>query len=198
LGFSVSGRVSPEAEKLVPETTIELIVTGAFPVDVSVKDCVDLVLTFTLPKVTLVGLAVSAAVEAFSCSANVWETPFAVAVNVTVCAVVTAVAVAEKLALVAPAATVTDAGTVTALLLLARPTANPPLAAATLIVTEQVSVAAPVSEPLLHVSPVSAGIPVPLRLTMVDVPVDELLVSVSDPVSEPATVGSNCTVSVAV
>jgi len=67
----VSGRLSPEVEKLVPETTIELIVTGAFPVDVSVKDCVDVVLTFTLPNVTLVALAVSVDVAAPSASAKV-------------------------------------------------------------------------------------------------------------------------------
>jgi hypothetical protein len=62
----------------------------------------------------------------------------------------------------------------------------------------QLSVPAPVIEPLAQVSPVSTGTPVPLRLTTVDVPVDELLVSVSDPEVAPAAVGSNFTVSVAV
>ena len=106
--------------------------------------------------------------------------------------------VAVKLAVVAPEATVTEAGTVTAELLLARPTANPPLAAATFSVTVQLSVPAPVIDPLLQVNPLNAGVPEPLRLTTVDVPLDELLVKVNAPESAPAAVGSNCTVSVAV
>jgi len=156
------------------------------------------VLTFTLPKLRLVGLALTAAVEPVNCSAKVSVTPFALAVSVTASAVLTAVTVAVKLPLVAPAATCTVAGTVTALLLLARFTVDPPLAAATLRVTEQLSFAAPDSDPLPQVTPVSTGTPVPLRLTAVEPPADELLVRVSDPVTDPAAVGSNCTVSVAV
>ncbi len=53
-------------------------------------------------------------------------------------------------------------------------------------------------EPLPQVSPLSTGTPVPLNAMVVVVPVDELLVSVSEPDAAPATVGSNCTVSVAV
>jgi len=106
--------------------------------------------------------------------------------------------VAVKLAVVAPAATVTDAGTVTAELLLVRLTANPPLAAATFSVTVQLSVPALVIDALLQVKPLNAGVPEPLRLITVDVPLDELLVKVNEPVSAPAAVGSNCTVSVAV
>jgi hypothetical protein len=48
-----------------------------------------------------------------------------------------------------------------------------------------------------HESPVSTGIPVPLRPTAVDAPFVELLATESCPVSEPATVGVNSTVSVA-
>ena len=106
--------------------------------------------------------------------------------------------VAVKLAVVAPAATVTEAGTVTAELLLATPTANPPLAAATFSVTVQLSVPAAVIDALVQVNPLNSGVPDPLRLTTVDVPLDELLVKVNEPVSAPAAVGSNCTVSVAV
>jgi hypothetical protein len=106
--------------------------------------------------------------------------------------------VAVKLAVVAPAATVTEAGTITAELLLATPTANPPLAAATFSVTVQLSVPAPVIDAVLQVKPLNAGVPEPLRLITVDVPLDELLVKVNEPVSAPAAVGSNCTVSVAV
>jgi hypothetical protein len=97
-----------------------------------------------------------------------------------------------------PAPTVTETGTVTAELLLARLTANPPLAAAAFNVTVQLSVPAPVIDALVQLKPFNAGVPEPLRLTTVDVPPDELLVKVNDPASVPAAVGSNCTVSVAV
>jgi hypothetical protein len=80
---------------------------------------------------------------------------------------------------VAPGATVTVAGTVTAELLLARLTANPPLAAATFSVTVQLSVPAPVIDPLVQLSPLNTGTPVPLRLIKVEVPLKELLVNVS-------------------
>ena len=53
-------------------------------------------------------------------------------------------------------------------------------------------------ELLLQVNPDSTGTPVPLNAMVVVVPVNELLVSFSEPDAAPATVGSNCTVSVAV
>lgn len=73
----------------------------------------------------------------------------------TFCAVVTVEAVAVKLALVAPAATVTEAGTETAVLLLVRDTASPPLPAAADSDTVQESVPPLVSELLLQVRPLS-------------------------------------------
>lgn len=110
----------------------------------------------------------------------------------------TAEAVAEKLPVVESAATVTDEGTETAELLLDKSTVNPPLAAAALSVTVQASVPEPVRDESVHEIAVNTGTPVPLRLTSVEEPVDELLASVSWPVAEPAAVGSNCTVSLAV
>ena len=83
-------------------------------------------------------------------------------------------------------------------MLLARPTANPPLAAATFSVTVQLSVPAAVIDALVQLKPLNTGTPLPVRLITVEVPLDELLVKVNEPVSAPATVGSNCTVSVAV
>jgi hypothetical protein len=62
----------------------------------------------------------------------------------------------------------------------------------------QLSVPAPVIEPFAQVRPVNAGTPVPLRLTVVVAPVEELLVSVRAPLAAPAAAGANCTVSVAV
>jgi hypothetical protein len=131
--------------------------------------------------------------------ANVLDTPLALAVSVTACAVVTADAVAVNVALVAPEATVTDAGTVTAELLLDSATAKPPLGAADVSVAVHASVVAPVSELLLHVTPLSAAVavPVPLRL-IVAVAGEALSLTVTVPVSAPAAVGSNSTVSVAV
>lgn len=99
--------------------------------------------------------------------------------------------VAVKLAEVAPAATVTDAGTVTAELLLARLTTNPPLADAAFNVTVQLSVPAPLIEPDAQLNPVSTGTPLPLRLITVEVPLEELLVSVREPETPPAAAGSN-------
>jgi hypothetical protein len=106
-------------------------------------------------------------------------TLLALAVRVTVCAVLTEETVAVKLALVTPAATVTVDGTVTSELLLDRFTVKPPLAAAALSDTVQLSVPAPVMDPLLQLSALSTGTPVPLRLTTVEDPVEELLVKVS-------------------
>ena len=37
-GFSVTGRPAPTIEKPVPETAAEVMITGAVPVEVSVKD----------------------------------------------------------------------------------------------------------------------------------------------------------------
>ena len=100
--------------------------------------------------------------------------------------------------MVAPVATVTEAGTITAESLLAKLTRKPPLAAAAFSVTVQLSVPTPVIDPLLQLSPLSTGTPVPVRLIKVEVPLVELLVNVNEPESAPAAVGSNCTVSIAV
>jgi hypothetical protein len=158
LGLSVSGKLAPETVNPLPLTAAALTVTAAVPVELSVIDCVVALFTASLPNARLVALTPSVGVEAPSCRAKVSDTEFALAVRVTVAAVLTAVAVAEKLALVAPEATVTDAGTVTALLLLARLTANPLLAAAAFSVTVQLSVPAPVIEPLAHVNPLNTGV----------------------------------------
>ena len=124
--------------------------------------------------------------------------PPALAVNVTVCAVLTEEAIAAKPALFVPADTITVAGTVTAPLLLARLTKNVPLTAVVLRLTVQLSVPAEVIELLAQVNPLNTGTPVPLKRIKVVVPDDELLVSVSAPVANPAMLGSNWTVRVVV
>ncbi len=174
------------------------MVTPEVPPDDRIKVCVAAVFTFTLPNDMLSELTFSAIDAAPNCTPKVSVTPFDEADKVTACATFTAFTVAENVALVAPLATITVPGTTTAGLLLARLTASPPVAAATFSVTVHVSVPAPVIEPLEQVNPVSAGTPVPLRLTAVDAPVEELLFRVSEPEAVPATVGSNCTLSVTV
>jgi hypothetical protein len=146
----------------------------------------------------VVAFTLSVGTAAPSDRAKVLVTLLALAVRVAVWAVVTEETVAVKVAVVEPAATVTVAGTVAALLLLARFTVNPPVAAAAFSVTVQLSVPDPVNDPLVQLSPLSTGTPVPLRLTPVEVPPEELLVRLSEPEMAPAAVGSNCTVRVAV
>ena len=108
-----------------------------------------------------------------------------------------------KDALLAPAATVTEAGTVTAVLVDERLTLIPPLGAGALRDTVQASVAAPVMDPLAQANPFNAGtedaVPVPLRMTAAEVPVELLLllVMVNWPVTAPAAVGSNVTLKTA-
>jgi hypothetical protein len=157
LGFKVSGKVAPETVKPIPVTTAVAIVTGEVPVDESVNVCVVGVFTFTLPKPMLPALTASVGVPLPNSSAKICDTPFALAVRVTVCEVLTEVTVAVKLAVVAPAATVTVAGTVTAELLLARLTIKPPLPAAVFKVTVQLSVPAPVIDPFVQVKKLSVG-----------------------------------------
>jgi hypothetical protein len=197
-GFSVNGNVAPETVNPAPFTVAALIVTAADPVELNVTVCVAAVFTDTLPNARLVTLRPRVGFDAPSCSAKVCEMLPALAVRVTVEAVVTEFTVAVKLPLLVPPTNATLSGTVTAELLLARFTRNPLPAAAVFSVTVQLSVSAPVMDPLAHVSPVSTGTPAPLSAIAVIVPVDELLVRASAPVTEPAAVGINCTVSVAV
>ena len=198
MGFRVKGKAAPETVNPLPLTAAALTVTAAVPVEDRVRVCVVAVFTFTLPKDKLDELTLSVGTEAPNCRAKVLATLLALAVRVAVCAVVTEETVAVKAAVVEPAATVTVAGTAAALLLLARLTVNPPVAAAAFRVTVQLSVPDPANDPLVQLSPLSTGTPVPLRLTTVEVPLEELLVRVSEPEAAPAVVGSNCTVSVAV
>jgi hypothetical protein len=174
--------------KPVPVSVAALTVTDAVPVDVKVTDCVDVVFSVTSPKGRLVELRLSAGmaveVTAFNCRSKPMEAPPAVAVSVAVWAVVTDDTVAVNGAQVAFSGIVTVAGTETAASLLDKLTLKPPLGAAALSVTVQVSVADPVKEALpqeraLNVAAVPVAIPVPLK-AMVAVPlVEALLVMVS-------------------
>jgi len=122
----------------------ELIVTEPLPVELNVTVWVVAVPTETFPKARLDEPTLNAGVAPFNCSANVRGVPPMFADSVAVCELVTDETVAEKLALLAPAATATVDGTVTAVLLLDRLIAYPPLAAGALIATVHVSVPDPV------------------------------------------------------
>src|SRR6202021_1181298 len=176
------------------------MVTGAVPVEVNVTGSVDAVFTVTLPKARLAGLMVSVGTAAFNCRTKLRETPPALAVKVTGCAVVTDDTVAVTPALRALAGTTTVAGTVTAALLLVNDTLKPPLPAGPLSVTVQASLPAPVIDALLQDSALkvaATAVPVPVRpITAVPL-VEEVLWMVSWLVTAPAAVGSNFTLSVA-
>jgi hypothetical protein len=178
VGFRVTGNVAPDIVNPVPVSDAELMVTGAVPVEVNVTGSVDAVFTVTLPNARLAGLMVNVDTPAFSCRPKVLDTPPALAVSVTACAVETDDTVAVNPALLAFAGTTTVAGTVTAALLLVTDTLKPPLPAGPLSVTVQASVPAPVIDALLQESalnPAATAVPVPVRpITTVPL-VDELL-----------------------
>jgi hypothetical protein len=83
-------------------------------------------------------------------------------------------------------------------LLLARVTTIPPEGAKPFSVTVQASVPAPVIEALPQESDFKLASPVPLRVTVVEAPVEELLAIAIWPVAVPEVVGSNWMLSVAV
>jgi hypothetical protein len=197
-GFKVSGKLTPEIVYPAPVTEPEFIVTAAVPDEVSVTDPVPVAPIAIVPRLTVFALSVSVGTPAPRLMPKVFVPPPDDAVSVAVCVVLTVETVAEKPALVAPAATVTDAGTATDVSLLDRVTAWPPVPAAALRVTVHESVPAPVIEPFVQLSALSAGWPVALRVMVDVVPVEELLVSVIEPLAVPPTVGVNAMFSVAV
>ena len=170
---------------------MDFTVTAEVPLEVSVRICVTGVFSTTLPNEILVALTVSFAVPAFNCRETVREVLPVVAVSVADCAVVTEATLAVNTAVVAVAGTVIEPGTVTELLLLASPTATPPLGAVPDKVTVQESARVPVMEVLEQESPLTVGteeLPAPLRLT---VAVEAVLEIVNCPVTELAVVGLN-------
>jgi hypothetical protein len=175
-----------------------LIVRAEFPVEERVSVCVAAVFTLTLPNEMPDELTVRLAPEATSRSENVSAAPPVLAVSIAASVEFAGDTFAMKLALLAPTATVTEAGTLTSELLLARPIANPPPAAGVFTVTVQLSVPDPTIELLVQLSAVSPGTPVPLRLTTVALPLDELLAIDSCPPCPPAAVGLNSTLRVSV
>ena len=139
----------------------------------------------------LAALTPSVIEAALSVRAVAWDTPPALAFRVADCAVFTAVTLAVKLAEVLPAATLVAAGTVTAALLLVRPTVRPPAVAAAFRVTVQLSVPAPVIDPLAQVTLVNLGTPLPCSPMRHRDPLAAFVFKSSSPASDPVAEGSN-------
>lgn len=198
MGFRVNGNVAPEAANPAPVNEAALTVTAEVPVEDRVRVSVAGIFVTTSPKSMLDVLKLRIGDEVLRSSVKISETLPALAVRIAVSAELTGDTFTVKLALLEPAATVTEAGTVASELLLERLTTKPPFAAAVFKVAVQLSVPAPVMVPLAQLRAVSTGTPVPLRPTTIDAPFEELLFSDSCPVSAPAVLGSNCTLSVAV
>jgi hypothetical protein len=177
-GFNLAGNVAPETEKPVPTRETVLISSGHVPEDVNVTDCVAAVFTGILPKAMLVALTLIVDATAVRPMAKVADAPAEFAVKVTFCAAPTADTFAVNPALIAPAATFTVAGTAIAVLLLARFTVHPPLGADPFRFTVHASFPIPVMDALLQLMelrPVAAGVPVPVKLSAMDIPAEELL-----------------------
>jgi hypothetical protein len=79
LGFKVSGNAGPDNVNPVPVNVAMLTVTGAVPPDVNSTDCVSSVFSGMFPKLKLVELISRDGTYELSCSAKVWDTPFALA-----------------------------------------------------------------------------------------------------------------------
>jgi hypothetical protein len=190
-GFSVAGRLTADDAKPLPDTTIELTVTGAVPVDVSVSICVVELFTVTAPKATLLAFALNAGVPALSCRETLFAEPPVVAVMTADCELLTEDTFAVKAAVDAAAGTVTEPGTLTELLLLERLTLTPPVGADPERLTVQASASEPVTEVLPQATELIVGValvPVPLRLTET---AGALLEIASCPVNELAVAGLN-------
>jgi hypothetical protein len=140
-----------------------------------------------------------------SCKANVSATPPALAVIVAVSGVLTAETFAVKLTAVEPSATVTEAGKLTVALSLVRLTAKPPLVAAVLSATVQLSLVGPVTAASMQLNELNSGgfcaaaaVPVPLNPTTRDPLAAASLAIVSAPVAVPVVEGEKLTLKLTV
>ena len=123
--------------------------------------------------------------------AKVFEAFPRLAVKVADCVELMVPTLAVKLTLVACAGTVMFVGTVIAELLLDKATTVPPAGAAEFSETVQESEPDAEKELLAQLSALRTGTLLPFRLTIVVLPVVELLAMASCPVEVPAAIGSN-------
>jgi hypothetical protein len=173
----VAGKVIPETENPVPLTVAELTVTDELPIEESVRVCVSGVFNTASPNEMFVALTLSVGTTAFNCNANDCETPPVAPISVTVCVVVTADTLAVNTAVTDPAGIVIDAGKTTAVLLLLKLTAIPPVGALDASVAVQVSLPSPIIDAFAHEIPLNGGPGIPAALAAIVIfPAEELLV----------------------
>jgi hypothetical protein len=196
-GFRVEGKFTPEIVYPAPLVDPLLIVTDVVPDEVSVTDWYSGLPSVTSPKATLVDCSVRIDVAAPRLISMLTGPPPDDAVSVAIWAVLTAQTVAVKVFEVAFEATFTIDGTDTARLLLDRYTALLLVPAAALSVTVQMSVPAPVIDALVQLRPLTTACPVPLTLIDDVSPVEELLVSLTLPLTGPSAAGAKLTDNVA-
>jgi hypothetical protein len=147
-----------------------------------------------------VGVAAGPAGAGPSWSANVFEVELSLAVRVAVCDVLTADTLAVNEAEVAPDAMVTEEGTVTAVLLLPRVTANPPLGAPDDNVRVQASDPVVVMDEFAQVRPASVAVagfvadaPLPCSLIVAAAVVEVPATRLSSAVESVLFFGLKCT-----
>jgi hypothetical protein len=196
--------------KPAPVIVAEFAVTGVVPVEVKVKDCVVAVFTVTLPKLRLPALTVNCGFAAVPVPLKATEAvlPLEELLVIAIWPLAVPVAVGSNWTW-----SVTDCVGFSVTGKLAATIVKPaPVMAAELTVTGDVPVDVRVNDCVVAVFTVTlpklrlvaltvncgfvAAVPVPLRVTAVVPPVDELLLIVIWPLAEPVAVGRNCTCSV--
>jgi hypothetical protein len=212
-GFNVTGKLPPPRLKPAPEITTEFTVTAAVPLDVSVNDCVVDEFTVTLPKLKLAALTDNCGLAA--------------AVLVPLRVTIAALPVDELLLIATwPLADPVVVGLNCTCSVNACPGFNvtgrlppprlkpAPEIAAEFTVTGEVPVDVSVNDcvveeftvtlPKLKLAALTDNcgladaVLVPLRVTTVALPVDESLLIVTWPLTDPVVVGLNCTCSIIV
>jgi hypothetical protein len=206
VGFRVSGSVAPEIVKPVPDRDAAVIVTALVPVDVRVRICVAEEPTTTLPKLRLAELSDSCGLDdvpvplrltvlvapeaELLCIVKTPVTaPATVGANFTVSFTAVdgfRVSGSDAPVMVKPAPDIDAAVIFTALV--------PVDFKVKVCVAEEPTATLPKLR-LVALSERRAVVPVPLRLTVLVVPEVELLRIVKTPVTAPAAVGANFTVS---
>ncbi len=156
-GNSLAGNVPPANEKPVPATETLYKSSGQVPTDLIVTNCFVAVFNVVLPNARLDVLTLIVETTAPRLRLNAADAPAEEAVNVTFCAVPTAETRAVNAALVDPAASVTVAGATTVVLLLDRLIIDPPVGAAELRATLQVSFTIPLTDALVQESDATLG-----------------------------------------
>jgi len=207
----VTGKLTATIVKPAPVMVAEFTVTGDVPVDARVSDCVVAVFTVTLPKLKLVALTVNCGLGAtvpVPPRVTVVVLPVDELLLIAICPLAVPVAVGSNCTC-SVIAWVGFSVTGRLPLTIVKPV---PVIAAEFTVTGDVPVDVSVNDCVVAAFTVTlpklklvaltvncgtgAAVPVPPRVTVAVLPVDELLLIVICPLAVPVAVGSNCTCSV--